>query len=67
MTGKPVAMLVTFIARETAYTWKIAHDEAFARFSPGAQLMCGGSTPVPPPVTRWSITSGRIAWRSAQW
>jgi CelD/BcsL family acetyltransferase involved in cellulose biosynthesis len=37
--GRPVAILVTFLAEATAYTWKIAYDEAFARFSPGAQLM----------------------------
>ncbi|MCW5718627.1 MAG: GNAT family N-acetyltransferase [Bauldia sp.] len=37
--GMAVAMLVVFIAGGTATTWKIAHDEAFARFSPGAQLM----------------------------
>jgi CelD/BcsL family acetyltransferase involved in cellulose biosynthesis len=36
---RPVAMLVTFIAGATAFTWKIAYDEAFARFSPGAHLM----------------------------
>ena len=35
----PVAMLVSFLAASTAYTWKIAFDEAHARFSPGAQLM----------------------------
>jgi hypothetical protein len=39
VAGKPVAMLATFVAGETAYTWKIAYDEAFARYSPGAQLM----------------------------
>jgi hypothetical protein len=32
-------MLITFIAGATAFTWKIAYDEAYARFSPGAQLM----------------------------
>jgi CelD/BcsL family acetyltransferase involved in cellulose biosynthesis len=37
--GTAVAMLVVFVAGGTATTWKIAHDEAFARFSPGAQLM----------------------------
>lgn len=35
----PVAIVVCFIAGATAFTWKIAHDEAYARFSPGAQLM----------------------------
>jgi CelD/BcsL family acetyltransferase involved in cellulose biosynthesis len=37
--GRPVAMLTSFLAGDTAFTWKIAFDEAFARFSPGAQLM----------------------------
>jgi hypothetical protein len=32
-------MVVTFAAGATAYTWKIAYDEAYARFSPGVQLM----------------------------
>lgn len=35
----PVAIVVCFIAGRTAFTWKIAYDEHFARFSPGAQLM----------------------------
>jgi len=35
----PVAIVVCFIAGSTAFTWKIAYDEHFARFSPGAQLM----------------------------
>lgn len=37
--GSPIAMVVTFAAGATAYTWKIAYDEAYARFSPGVQLM----------------------------
>lgn len=36
---RPAAMLVCLLAGETAATWKIAYDEALARFSPGAQLM----------------------------
>lgn len=36
---RAVAMLVTILSADTAYSWKIAFDEAFARFSPGAQLM----------------------------
>jgi CelD/BcsL family acetyltransferase involved in cellulose biosynthesis len=39
LAGKPVAMVVSFLAGTSAWTWKIAFDEAFARFSPGAQLM----------------------------
>ncbi|MCC6735797.1 MAG: GNAT family N-acetyltransferase [Bauldia sp.] len=37
--GTAVAMLVVFVSGGTAATWKIAYDEAFGRFSPGAQLM----------------------------
>ena len=32
-------MLVSFVAGATAWTWKIAYAEDFARFSPGAQVM----------------------------
>jgi len=35
----PVAIVVCFVAGATAYTWKIAYDEHFARFSPGVQVM----------------------------
>ena len=37
--AEPIAMVVCFVEGATAYTWKIAHDERYARFSPGAQLM----------------------------
>jgi CelD/BcsL family acetyltransferase involved in cellulose biosynthesis len=37
--GRPIAMVITFAAGATAWTWKIAYDEEFARFSPGVQLM----------------------------
>jgi CelD/BcsL family acetyltransferase involved in cellulose biosynthesis len=39
LEARPIAMLVSFLAKETAYSWKIAFDETYARFSPGAQLM----------------------------
>ncbi len=35
----PVAMLVTFLTQTAGFTWKIAYNEAFSRYSPGAQLM----------------------------
>lgn len=35
----PVAIVVSLIAGSVAYTWKIAYDEAYAHYSPGAQLM----------------------------
>jgi CelD/BcsL family acetyltransferase involved in cellulose biosynthesis len=44
LDGRAVAMLVCFLSGRTAYTWKIAYDEAFARFSPGAQLMMEAGT-----------------------
>jgi hypothetical protein len=37
--GRPIAALVTLQSGATAWCWKIAHDEAFARFSPGVQLL----------------------------
>jgi CelD/BcsL family acetyltransferase involved in cellulose biosynthesis len=37
--GRPIAAVVSFAVGETASTWKIAYDETWARFSPGAQLM----------------------------
>jgi CelD/BcsL family acetyltransferase involved in cellulose biosynthesis len=37
--GEPIAMVVSFAAGGTAWTWKIAYDETYARFSPGVQLM----------------------------
>jgi CelD/BcsL family acetyltransferase involved in cellulose biosynthesis len=39
LAGRPIAMLVSFLAGKSAYTWKIAYDEAYEKFSPGAQLM----------------------------
>ncbi|MBA5778552.1 GNAT family N-acetyltransferase [Stappia sp. F7233] len=36
--GQPVAMLVSIRDGARLFAWKTAYDEAFARFSPGAQL-----------------------------
>jgi len=36
---RTIATIVTLRSGATAWTWKIAYDEAFARFSPGVQLM----------------------------
>lgn len=36
--GRPVAMLVSIRGGGRLFAWKTAYDEAFARFSPGAQL-----------------------------
>lgn len=35
---RPIAALVTLASGATAWSWKIAYDETFARFSPGVQL-----------------------------
>jgi CelD/BcsL family acetyltransferase involved in cellulose biosynthesis len=36
--GRPLAAAITLRSGSTAWFWKIAYDEAFARFSPGVQL-----------------------------
>ena len=36
--GTPIAMLVSFIEGNRAFAWKIAYDERYARYSPGAQI-----------------------------
>jgi hypothetical protein len=36
---QPIAALVTLQSGTTAWCWKIAYDERFARFSPGVQLL----------------------------
>lgn len=38
VNGEPIAMLLLLIEGNTAFSWKIAYDESFSRFSPGAQL-----------------------------
>ncbi len=37
--GRPIAATVTLSSGDTAWCWKIAYDESYARFSPGAQLL----------------------------
>lgn len=39
LDGRAIASLLVMIERGTAYTWKIAFDEAYAAFSPGMLLM----------------------------
>jgi CelD/BcsL family acetyltransferase involved in cellulose biosynthesis len=36
---RPIAAIVTLQSGTTAWCWKIAYDEAYARFSPGVQLL----------------------------
>lgn len=38
LSGKPVAMLVLLREGHTIFSWKIAFDESYARYSPGGQL-----------------------------
>jgi CelD/BcsL family acetyltransferase involved in cellulose biosynthesis len=37
--AKPIAALVTLRSTATAWCWKIAYDESYARFSPGVQIL----------------------------
>jgi CelD/BcsL family acetyltransferase involved in cellulose biosynthesis len=37
--ARPIAAIVTLQSGATAWCWKIAYDEAFARFSPGVLLL----------------------------
>src|SRR6185295_14461968 len=37
--GQAIAAQVVLTAGRTAYTWKIAHDETFEKFSPGVLLV----------------------------
>jgi CelD/BcsL family acetyltransferase involved in cellulose biosynthesis len=39
VNGKAVAACITLRSGPSAWCWKIAYDEDFARFSPGAQLL----------------------------
>jgi hypothetical protein len=39
LDGRPIAATVTLRSNGSAWVWKIAYDESFARFSPGVQLL----------------------------
>ena len=39
LDGRPVAMLFSFLTGTGGFTFKIAYDEKFAKFSPGVQVM----------------------------
>jgi len=39
LDGRPIAILIIFIASGVAYTWKTTFDETFAHYSPGTLLM----------------------------
>jgi CelD/BcsL family acetyltransferase involved in cellulose biosynthesis len=36
---RPIAATITLLSGDTAWCWKIAYDEGFARYSPGLQLV----------------------------
>jgi CelD/BcsL family acetyltransferase involved in cellulose biosynthesis len=36
---RPIAAAITLLSGDTAWCWKIAYDESFARYSPGLQLL----------------------------
>jgi CelD/BcsL family acetyltransferase involved in cellulose biosynthesis len=38
LDGKPIAMLINFLTPPGSFSFKIAYDESFARFSPGVLL-----------------------------
>lgn len=38
LDGKPIAMLVSFLSPPGGFSFKIAYDEAYARFSPGTLI-----------------------------
>jgi CelD/BcsL family acetyltransferase involved in cellulose biosynthesis len=44
LNGKAIASLVVLREGSTAYTWKTAYDETFAKYSPGALLMLDVTT-----------------------
>ena len=39
LDGRAIAAIVTLRSGDAAWCWKIAYDEAFARYSPGVQLL----------------------------
>ncbi len=39
LDARPIAAIITLRSGATAWCWKIAYDESFARFSPGVQLL----------------------------
>jgi CelD/BcsL family acetyltransferase involved in cellulose biosynthesis len=58
--GRAIAALTTLISGRTAFTWKIAYDEGFARASPGAQVMLAaiGSLLAEPLIGRLDSCAG---------
>jgi hypothetical protein len=44
LDDRAIASLILLQSKDTVWTWKIAYDEAFARASPGVQLMLHATT-----------------------
>jgi hypothetical protein len=39
LDGRPIGAMITLRSGDVAWTWKIAYDEGYARFSPGVQIL----------------------------
>jgi CelD/BcsL family acetyltransferase involved in cellulose biosynthesis len=44
LDDRAIASLLLLQSKDTVWTWKIAYDEAFARASPGVQIMLHATT-----------------------
>lgn len=53
LDGRPIAMLATLLARPGAFSYKIAYDEAFARFSPGVLIERHALSLLDEPAIEW--------------
>nr|WP_254170577.1 GNAT family N-acetyltransferase [Roseibium polysiphoniae] len=76
VSGKPIAMLIIMLDAGRAFSWKIAFDESYARFSPGAQITlfalernlqdpaitCGDSLAVPGHPMIEPLWRGRLSY-----
>lgn len=54
LDGKPIAMLVNFLAQPGSYSFKTAFDENYARFSPGVLLQRENLALLDRPDIAWS-------------
>jgi len=53
LDGVPIAMLATLLAGETAFSFKTAFDETYARFSPGVLLQLENLSLLNDPAVAW--------------
>jgi CelD/BcsL family acetyltransferase involved in cellulose biosynthesis len=54
LNGRPVAMLLSFLAGRGGFAFKIAYDETLAKYSPGVQMMLD--------ILENLHTDSRVAW-----